>query len=470
MKTILLILAFPLSLQAQQKYQAQLDSYIRSAVDINQFNGCVLVAQSGKIIYQSPFGYTDFASTRLLTNNSLFDIGKVTEQFTAAGILLLEEKKKLKLTDPITTYYPELPYNNITLHHLLTHTSGLPDYYELMKGKWGTDRLATNADMIKYLADAKTPLLFKPGQKYEHCFTGFPLLASVIEKVSGLGYAEFMQKNFFNPLKMNHTRVLSLLHSQKKNYPGHTEGVPFYEPEQEFTPADSIRQFPSEMWFISEGILGGTGISSTTGDLFLWDRSFKNNKLLNLITQNKMLCDHVLIDSASKIFMGYGFWSGDNELGKYIQYYDGGNNATLGFSASLTRYIKQDLTIIVLTNKTKSSSLITGALSYILFNREVSPLYVHKETQIDSSVLVKYAGRYLSPNTIELINKNGALFRHWPWTGEPDLEFRPESSTKFFSISKEYDHQLEFIMNAKGNMIKAYYIVNGIKKEIKKTD
>lgn len=470
MKKMLILLAFPISLFAQKDYPALLDNYIRSAADINQFNGCVLVARSGKIIYQSSWGHTDFASTRSLTNQSLFDIGKLTEQFTATGILLLSKNKKLQLTDTITKYFPELPYDNITLHHLLTHTSGLPDYYEIMKGKWGTGKLATNADMIKYLAEAKAPLLFKPGQKFESCYTGFPLLASVIEKVSGLNYAVFMQKNIFDPLQMAQTRVLPLSHNQKKNYPGHTEGVPYDEPGQDFVPADSIRHFPAEMWFISEGILGGTGISSTTGDLLLWDRALKSNKLLPEIIQNQMFSSHVLIDSSSKIFTGYGVWMGKNELGKYLQYYDGGNNSTIGYSASLIRYTKQDITIVVLTNKTKSSSLITGPLAYIMFDREVLPLSMHKEVSIDTLILDRYVGKYASPNIIEVIKKDGKLYRHWPWTGEPDLEFRPESGTKFFSVSREYDHQIEFKTDNTGKVIRAYYIVGGIKKEIKKID
>ena len=110
----------------------------------------------------------------------MFQLGIITEEFTAAAILLLKDESKLKLSDPITRYFPELPYSNVTIKHLLTHTSGLPDYYEqVMKGKWGTERYATNADIINNLAVARVPLAWERGTHFDeyHYFTEYPLLA-----------------------------------------------------------------------------------------------------------------------------------------------------------------------------------------------------------------------------------------------------------------------------------------------------
>src|SRR6478736_1609464 len=178
---------------------------MNAAVAINQFSGSVLIAKHGNIIYRKTFGTLDFANEHLLDSNSMFELGVITEEFTAAAILILKEKGKLKLTDPITKYLPELPYNNVTVKHLLTHTSGLPDYYDaVMQGKWDTSKLAKNADVIKNLAAAKVPLAWEPGKHYDqyHYYTEYPLLASIIEKVSGQSYADFMQQNIFIPLHM----------------------------------------------------------------------------------------------------------------------------------------------------------------------------------------------------------------------------------------------------------------------------
>ncbi len=202
MKRILLIFIFPLTLHAQKNYPALIDNYMNAAVNVNQFSGSILIAKHGNIIYQKTFGTIDYANTKLLDSNSMFELGNITELFTATAILMLKDEGKLKLTDPITKYLPELPYNNVTIQHLLTHTSGLPDYYdEVMKDKWNTTKVATNADVINELSKAKVPLAWKPGTKYDeyHYYTEYPFLAAIIEKVSGLSYEEFMQEKIFIP-------------------------------------------------------------------------------------------------------------------------------------------------------------------------------------------------------------------------------------------------------------------------------
>src|ERR1700733_9574895 len=161
MKKALLFLMLPLILHAQKNYPSLLDNYMTAAVIVNQFTGSVLIARQGNIIYQKEFGTIDYANTTKLDDNSLFDLGNITEEYTATAILLLKDKGKLQLTDPITKYFPQLPYNTVTIQHLLTHTSGVPDYYdEGMKDKWGTKRLATNMDVINTLAEVKPPLVW----------------------------------------------------------------------------------------------------------------------------------------------------------------------------------------------------------------------------------------------------------------------------------------------------------------------
>src|SRR6185312_6480658 len=193
MKNLLFLFLLPVSLPAQKNYPVLLDQYMNAAVNVNQFSGSVLIAKHDSIIYQKTFGTIDFANTKPLDSNSMFELGNITEEFTAAAILLLKEKGKLKLTDPITRYLPSLPYNTVTIKDLLTHTSGLPDFYdEGMKDKWGTEKVATNDDVVKSLAETKAPLAWKPGTKYDeyHYYTEYPLLASIIEKISGVSYED----------------------------------------------------------------------------------------------------------------------------------------------------------------------------------------------------------------------------------------------------------------------------------------
>jgi len=469
MKKALLYLSFPLTLHAQENYSALVDNYMNAAVNVNQFSGSVLVAKLGNIIYQKTFGTIDYAGTHPLDSNSMFEIGAITEEFTAAAILLLKDEGKLKLSDPITKYLPELSYNTVTIKHLLTHTSGLPDYYDaIMQGKWGTEKIATNADIVKNLAEAKVPLSWKPGTKYDeyHYYTEYTLLASIIEKVSGQSYSDFIRKKIFTPLQLQHTKVFAELQINKKLHPNHTESVYFDEAQQMFFPADSMKQLPLEFHYATDGIVGGIGISSTAHDLILWDRALENHALLSPSTQQEMFTPYFLKDTASKIYFGYGLLTGKNEFGNYVLQRDFGNNITLGYVTSLIRYIKDDITIIVLANKPKNSSIISGPLAYIMFNREVVPPYIHKEIAIDTSLLQKYVGKYEVPYVIHVYKKENTLWMAIP--GEPDLKLLPELPTKFFSSSKEYDLQIEFETDSTGKVVKTYFINSGLKKEGKK--
>jgi CubicO group peptidase (beta-lactamase class C family) len=201
MKKLVFLLILPFSLKAQKDYPALLDKYMQAAVSVNQFSGAVLIVKHDSIIYQKNFGTLDYANTKPIDSNSMFELGIITEEFTAAAILMLKDEGKLKLTEPITKYLPELPYKNVTIQHLLTHASGLPDYYdEVMKDKWGTNKYATNDDIIKALAAAKVPLAWQPGTHYNesHYYTEYSLLAAIIEKVSGLKYAALYNKRFLH--------------------------------------------------------------------------------------------------------------------------------------------------------------------------------------------------------------------------------------------------------------------------------
>ncbi len=442
---------------------------MQAAVNVNQFSGSVLIAKHNNIIYQKTFGTIDYANTKPLDSNSMFELGNITEEFTAAAILLLKEKGKLKLTDTITKYLPELTYNTVTIKDLLTHTSGLPDFYdEGMKDKWGTKKVATNDDVVKSLAETKAPLAWKPGTKYDeyHYYTEYPLLASIIEKISGLSYKDFMQQNIFTPLQLENTKVFAELEANKKLHANHTESVFFDESKQQFFPPDSFTAFGPELGYATNAVVGTIGISSTAHDLFLFNRALENNRLLSSSTQKEMFTPYFLEDSITNMYFGYGVLTGKNEFGNYVQQRDDGNNITLGYITKVINYPSEDYTIIVLANKAKASSSIAGVLSYILYNKQVVPPYTHKQVSIDTSVLDKYIGEYKVSRIARVYKKDGTLWTTIP--GEPDLKLLPESSTKFFSSNKEYDWQIDFKTDASGNVLKTYFIFSGLKIEAKK--
>ncbi|MEI2755830.1 MAG: serine hydrolase domain-containing protein [Chitinophagaceae bacterium] len=184
-----------------------LDTYFTAQQNLFHFNGNVLVAEKGEIIFQKSYGFADYKKERLLNDSSVFELASVSKQFTATAILLLKDRGKLKLTDSLRYYFPELPYYNITLQQMLTHVSGLPDYESAMTGKWNPDKVAFNADMIAFLANEKPPVYFAPGAKWLYSNTAYAILATIVEKVSGQTFAAFLAKNIFEPLGMTHSRV-----------------------------------------------------------------------------------------------------------------------------------------------------------------------------------------------------------------------------------------------------------------------
>ena len=134
---------------------SQMDEYLAGQQKYFRFNGNVLVAEKGNIIFQRSYGYAHFDSQRLLNDSSVFELASVSKQFTAAGILLLKDRGQLQLTDSLRHYFPELPYANITIWHMLTHTSGLPDYESAMNARWDPSVIAFNNDMFAFLAAEK---------------------------------------------------------------------------------------------------------------------------------------------------------------------------------------------------------------------------------------------------------------------------------------------------------------------------
>ncbi len=465
-KSILFLLFLPLIAFPQKNYPALLDSFMKAKMTINNFNGNVLVAKSGKIVFQKSFGYRNYDTKELLDSNSVFELASVTKQFTALCILQLKEKGLLKLTDTLRKFFPELPYYNITITQMLTHTSGLPAYEDAMMARWDRSKIAFNKDMIQFFAKEQTPVMFKPGTKWEYSNTAYTLLASIIEKISGMTYADYLQKNIFKPLGMTNSRVYNTRRSLKDVIPNYAYGFVYSDSLQKYILPDGVPEYEYVRYL--DGLQGDGTINSTTGDLLKWDRALKNHTLLNVKTQKEMLSPQSIEDSIIKLYYGYGVFLGKNELGNYIKHSGGWP----GYGAVLIRYLDQDITIIILSNNDSYAEAAGKALGYIMHDFPVVVPYVHKTVSIDSTLYDKYLGKYsISQGAGSIVvvfyKKNGKLM----FKKENDPEEReliPESNTKFF-IGDE-DIQYEFEIDKSGNTLKYWLINLGMKKEMKKVN
>jgi CubicO group peptidase (beta-lactamase class C family) len=461
MKILIYVLTFLTLLSCgKEKQDDRLDSidkFLLGQAEYFKFNGNVLIAEKGKVIYQKSFGVRDFYTNEPLNDSSIFELASVSKQFTAMGILLLEKQGKLSVNDSLRQYFPELPYKNVSLHHMLTHTSGLPKYKQAMNSKWDRKKIAFNSDVISFLARENPSKHFEPGTKWEYNNTAYAILASIIEKVSGMTFKDFMAKNVFEPLDMKHTRVYNTRRSGErlKNY---AYGFVWSDSLKQHVLPDSLPDY--NFVYYLDGIQGDGVINSTTGDLLKWDRGLVNKTLIGEATLTKMFFPHALSDSTTNVHYGYGVFVGKNEFGSFVNHSGGWP----GYVTNLRRYTDNDRTIVILSNNESNSPEIQTTISNILFGQPIVLPYSHKPISLDSSSLENFTGSFsINGRKFDIIREGDSLIL--VFSGEKII-FVPESGTKVFAADG-LDVQFEILKNGH-NELKHYRVLYGVKEEMLK--
>ena len=449
------------ALLAQPDYAPKLETFMQAQVEVNHFNGNVLVAQKGQIRYQKAFGYANYDTKIPLDLNSVFELGSVSKQFTAMSILLLKEQGKLHLSDTLRQFFPQLPYHNITIQQLLTHTSGLPDHETEMDTRWDHQQVATNADMIQFLAHYKPPVHFPPGLKYEYSNTGYALLSAIVEKVSGQRWAEFTKQYIFKPLGMNRSRVYVTRRSQGEVIPDYAYGYVYLDSLQRYVLPDRVPQY--DLVYYLDGIYGDGGVNSTVGDLYRWDRALKNHTLLSEATQRAMLSKQVLANAQKQTFYGYGVRLGQQDNKEIVAH----GGSWPGYKNYLTRYIDDDLTIIVLSNNEAEADKLSISLGAIALGKAVALPQNRRVIPVDENLLERYVGTYeFAPeNKFILIRDGNRLLVRSRY--QPTFELQAETDTRF-NAPKLFSH-LEFIRDNRGQVTRLVEVRdNGQQSEAKK--
>ncbi|SJZ79542.1 serine hydrolase domain-containing protein [Sediminibacterium ginsengisoli] len=336
-----LLLVCSLATSAQKKGYEAVDSLMQSVTADNGFSGVVLIAEKGKVRYEKAFGYRSFATQQPLQTTDIFEIASVSKQFTTMIIMMLEEKGALQFDDPVEKYLT-LPYKGITIRHLLTHTSGLPDYLQVMDQHWDKSKVAGNDDIISYLNTYAPPVLFQPGDKYQYSNTGYVLLASIAEKAGKEDFITQCRKKIFRKLGMKSTDIRTA--AEKALLPNLAYGHIYVPAKGTYVSADSFPAFNYTIWL---GNRKGPGrISSTVQDLLRWDRALYTRKLVKQETLQQAFTPMKLNDGK---ISNYGFgWviAGNPVAGKVVQH----NGDNPGYKTEIIRFIDLDRTIIVLTN------------------------------------------------------------------------------------------------------------------------
>ena len=308
----------------------KIDSLLERIHKRYDFHGAVLVAKNGKIVYNNQIGYADFRKKKLLHENSSFQIASVSKQFTAAAIVLLYERNLLQLVDSVTQYFPDFPYKDVTIKHLLTHTAGLPNYFWVAEHKWQGKLPPTNSEMMALLEKTDTPRFFRAGRNFDYSNTGYFVLASIVEKISGMTYADFVAQNIFEPLGMKN----SFVYSYKKDTIGSNQltGYRLYKGWRHLKIRGTV----------NDAIVGDKNVFANTEDLYKWNYGLHNGMLLSkesvVLMQTKGKTKY-----GRQVPYGFGFRLDHGKEGRVYHY-----GKWNGFNTGLIQYPKDDMVIIIL--------------------------------------------------------------------------------------------------------------------------
>jgi CubicO group peptidase (beta-lactamase class C family) len=308
-----------------------IDSLINRLHKFNKFNGVLLVSQDKKILYHKAFGYANWRTKAKLTTNSIFELASVSKPFTAIAILKLYEEGKLDIHDTVQKYIPCFPYKKRTIHHLLTHRAGLPDYYQFSSGYWKNQWEDMSTDfMIDILCVRKLRAKFLADAKHEYSNTGYVILAKIVEIVSGKSYGEYLHDTFFAPIGMKNTfvRKHEKKHHEANKTVGHSSGR-------------GIRQEN----FLN-GPVGDKGIWSTAYDMFLWNNALFYQKVIHDTTL-KLAITPFNPDMSPERNYGYGFRLGAIHEGQNLVYHTG---LWGGYNTLFIHRIHDKINIVVLSN------------------------------------------------------------------------------------------------------------------------
>ncbi|GAA4444820.1 serine hydrolase [Novipirellula rosea] len=404
----------------------------------------LLVGRDGKVIYRRVIGLANLDEQRVATANTKFRIGSITKQFTAAAILRLVAEEELALDDTLDQFLPTFPRGDeITIHHLLTHTSGIPSFTETGDFWQRVTKPTTEADVIASFQELS--LSFEPGKKFHYNNSGYFLLGHIVGQVSGKSFGDYLQETFFEPLGMTDTGI----HSPDLNLENEAHG---YSLEDDaFTPALN--------WHMSQ--VGGAGaMYSTVDDLMLWNEAVFAGQLLTPELREKAFTPY-------QNGYGYGWLIGEHRGLRTIGHTGGLN----GFVSSLIRYPDQNVTVIALHNAFPSIAemapvTVSSKIAELFLDAEMEPPVIHQvDTTVTPEILARYVGRYDYGAAVLVVTlEDGQLFAQL--TGQGKAEIFPSSETEFFW--KIVDASVAFQINAEGLCTGAKHTQNGHTMDVKR--
>lgn len=427
--------------------KTRMERLVCAAHETGAFTGTWLFAENGRIVSKGAVGWRDPADSLAVQEDSIFYLASVSKQFTAAAIMLLRRRGLLDPEDEITRFLPELPFKDVTIRHLLNHTSGLPDYFPWVDRLAKAEaRIPDNSVILRFLCESGERARFSPGERYEYSNTGYCLLAQTVERVSGVPFADFMQKNIFEPAGMHNTHVY---HRRKDSVriDNLAYGM-FLElgSDKYLLPDDSKA---ADYAVSVDGMHGDGGVYSNIFDLLSWDRALREETVLTraeqsmMYTPGKLLRGEAVTDENG---LAYGFgWEIKNDpvLGHIV--FHAGHMP--GYATWYERFLDKDRVLILLRCRNAVDSRAYQAffdgMRAIAGDKEPGAVRTIEDLAIeetDKAGWAAFCGKYEFADEVfrieEILRRDGALyakgcFRHFNYKSRFELRLVPLGERTF---------------------------------------
>ena len=352
-----------------------IDTLIRDQIPAEEPGAAVAVLKAGQTLHCQGYGLANLEWKQPITPQTVFGLGSTTKPFTATALMLLEQQEKLHLDDPIQTYLPEYPTgeHQVTLRHLLTHTSGIPNF--VSRPEFWEQHAYTIASPEAVVALFKDlPFDFAPGTRYSYSNSGYVLLGLVLERLTSLSYAEVIRQSLFAPLGMKHSCYLEpgpIILYRASGYEPAEQG---YQHERDAAPAVKY---------------AAGGLGSTLEDLAIWDAALREERLLNHATQARMEEPLRLADGQRENY-GLGWGVGHYRQRRYVCHAGG----VPGYRAFFGRFPDEAVAIIILSNRAGfDPARLAGQISQIVFDL---PPRAREPVALQPATLSKMVGTYNS--------------------------------------------------------------------------
>jgi CubicO group peptidase (beta-lactamase class C family) len=429
-----LIVVFSSAQLFAQPIEQKIDELLTAYASQNKLNGAVLVAQKGKVIYQKGFGYRDAEEKIPNDVNSIFQIGSITKQITAAVIMQLQQEGKLSVYDKLSKYFSGFANGDkIAIENLLTHTSGIYNYTN--------DTVIMKSDVTKHYSQEQMLTLFKnypsdfePGTNWNYSNSAYSILGYIIEKVEKKPYEKVVRERIFQPLGMTN----SGFDFTNLSSPNKTKGY------------FSLNPKPVPAPIVDSTIAYSAGsVYTTVGDLYKWESAISTNKILKPESWKAVFTPY-------KNKYGYG-WGIDSLYGKLTTAHSGGIH---GYSSFVIRFPENETTVIVFDNSSSNGlGKMSKTIAAVLYNQPYEVPSAPKEIKLETEGLKQYVGEYeLAPGfTITIsLGENGLKGQA---TGQPAFDLFPEKANIFFL--KVVDAKVEFVKDANGKVTELILYQNG---------